>query len=276
MKVSSACTFFAIAFAALSSIALADEVAEAGRAIVSENRNGVVTIRLVVKEQFSMAAFGTDETESVREASGIVLNPEGLIVTSLTSTEPSRMMQNILSSMGGEDAFKMETKLSSVTILLEDGTELPGAIVIRDTDLDLAFFRPLDKPEKPLSAIDLKESAVVDQFDQLLLLRRLGKVGGRECAGTFTRVQAVLKKPRRLYVLEQGEITTLGAPAFSLDGRCVGMTVMRSISTPSSGGFDMFSMLSAPNLNMSAVVVSAEDILESAEQAPPVRKPKEE
>ena len=43
-------------------------------------------------------------------------------------------------------------------ILLDDGTEVPAEIVLRDKDLDLAFIRPKAKPASPMTSVDLTKS----------------------------------------------------------------------------------------------------------------------
>jgi len=55
--------------------------------------------------------------------------------------------------------------------------------------------------------------------------------------------------------------TTLGSPAFALDGKLVGLMVMRSVN--SKGG-------SSRNYrdNMTSIILPAEDIAKAAKQAP--------
>ncbi len=247
-------------------VAHADEVAVAGRAVVAQNKGAVVTVRLVVKQEFSMFGFPSDEEESVQEITGTIIDPEGLIVVSLAATDPAQLLGNIMALFDEEDeGFK--TSIGDVTILLEDGEELPGKVVLRDKDLDLAFIRPKEKPEKPLPAIDLTNAATPDQFDRLILLRRLGKVAKRACAGSFPRIQAVMRKPRLLYILGAPPGTALGAPAFSMDGKYVGMVVLRSIKMSGAEGFG-FGLFMEGDMNMATAVIPAKDVLEIAKQAP--------
>src|SRR5258705_11768241 len=93
---------------------------------------------------------------------------------------------------------KVQTDVTDVKMLLEDGTELSSEIVLRDKDLDLAFIRPKAKPGAPLPFVDLSKSAPAQSLDQLLAVYRLNGAAGRTCAGALERVSAIIKKPRTL------------------------------------------------------------------------------
>lgn len=216
------------------------------------------------------------EQESKQQASGLVIDPSGLVVLSLFATDPSGLMSSIMSSMGEMgDKFKMESSLSDVKILLEDGKELPAQIVLRDKDLDLAYVRPTEKPAQPLPFVDLNATGALEVLDQFVALRRLGKVAQRACSVELNRIQATVRKPRLLYVPTGGLQGGLepGAAVFTLDGKFVGIVVLRMISGEGGGG--LFSMMGSMDENMMPVVIPAADILEGAKQAPQ-EAPKEE
>ena len=73
----------------------------------------------------------------------------------------------------------MESELSDVKIVLDDGTEVPAEVVLRDKDNDLAFIRPKTKPAAPMAALDLANSGKADILDQVISLTRLGSAAGR-------------------------------------------------------------------------------------------------
>ena len=122
-------------------------------------------------------------------------------------------------------------------ILLDDGTELPAEIVLRDKDLDLAFIRPKTKPASPMAAVDLTKSAPAQLLDQVITLNRLNSAAGRAYAASVERISAVIQKPRTFYIPDSTMTsTTLGSPAFALDGNIVGVMVMRAVSSKGGGG----------------------------------------
>ena len=261
---------------ALSSVpAAADKLAEVAKGVVKDNKEAVVTIRLVLEERFSFGGLGSEKSESITETTGSVIGKDGLTVASLSATNPMSMISDMLSGLGGDEdlgfQFSVDSDLSDVTLILDNGDEMSADVVLRDRDLDLIFVRPTEPRAEDFRVIDISSDPKVEQFDQLVLLGRLGRVANRSISGSFPRVSAVMEKPRRLYVISGGGAGALGEPAFDMQGNFVGMSAMRKIksSGPGGGGFMGLGSLSNIGSNMITVIVRAEDILEAAEQAPP-------
>ena len=86
------------------------------------------------------------------------------------------------------------------------------------------------------------------------------------------RITAVVLKPRLFYVPDSAMTsTTMGSPAFTLDGNLLGVFVTRTARAKSSGGFGtLLKLLSfrPENLNLTAIILPAADILKAAKQAP--------
>ncbi len=260
--------------------ALAQSVEDQGRAILEKNQKAVVTVQLVIK--MSMGAMGSDAEESKQESTGFIIDPTGLIVMPLSVTDPGGMMESMMSAMGADgDQFKMQTSLGEIKALLDDGTELPAQVVLRDKDLDLAFLRTREKPAKPLPFIDLGQSGEARVLDQVVALNRLGKVANRASSVSLERIEAIVKKPRVLYLPGNDPTQSgLGSPIFTLDGKTLGMIVMRTIKDEGGGMMDL--MGGGMMKGMASVILPAGDILEAAKQAPaevtkeaPVEAPKE-
>jgi S1-C subfamily serine protease len=262
--------FEILVFAALSLLlsgtCRADDLADKGRAIFKQHQHAVVTVQIVLKSKFSMAGRGGEANESRQDVTGTVVDPSGLTVLSLAATDPSQMLQTIMAGGSDEDSkFKMETELSDVKILLDDGTELPAEVVLRDRDLDLAFIRPKTKVTTPLTALDLTKSAKAEILDQVIALNRLGNAAGRAYAASVERISAIVQRPRLFYVPDASMTTTaLGAPAFTLEGKPLGIFVMRAIKGKAGGG----SLFSIQPDNVTAIILPADDILKAAKQAP--------
>lgn len=244
---------------------LADELAQKGRAIFKQHQRAVVTVQVVMKAKMSFGGLGDQGNESKQDLTGTVIDPSGLTVLALSATDPSSMIRGLLGGMGDEDMkFKFDTELTDVKILLEDGTELPAEVVLRDRDLDLAFIRPKTKPAQPMPAIDLAQAGEADVLDQVITLNRLGKAAGRAYAASVERISAVVQKPRLFYVPESTlTTTTLGSPAFLLDGKILGICVIRSVGSD-GGGMGLFS-LQPPGLT--GIILPAAEVLKVAKQA---------
>lgn len=247
-------------------VSRAAELEDQGRAVLEQYQKAVVTVQMVIKQKYSMASMGSHEQESKAEATGFVIDPTGLVVLSLATTDPSAMMESMMAGMGEDVDFKVESNMGDVKILLGDGAEIPAKVVLRDKDLDLAFVRPIDPPASPMFAVDMQAPGEPKVLDQLISLTRLGKVANRECAASLERIHAVVTRPRTFYVpSSEPSQTGLGSPIFTPDGKVVGMLALRVIKGSGGGGMSM--MLGGMEDNVMGVIVPAADILEAAKQA---------
>lgn len=191
------------------------------RKVADSFKDSVVTVQIVVNIKESYGGK-TDSQEQKHSTTATVIDPSGLAVTSLSEVSPDSYMDELDRSSGF--SFTVDTK--DVRIKTADGTEIPADIVLRDKDLDLAFIRPKVKPEKPLSSIDLTAASTPQILDQVVILSRLGQAANRSAAIRLDRVESVITKPRKLYILNNLH-DELGIPAFTLDGKCVGVLVLR-------------------------------------------------
>jgi hypothetical protein len=259
MRCVSSCILMALGLG-LAGLALqsrADELAEKGRDIFKQNQHAVVTVQVVLKVSYPGAA---KSSESRQEITGTIVDPSGLTVLALSAVDPSEMYQRMLSEQG--NAAKLETEVTDLKILLADSTEIPAEIVLRDKDLDLAYIRPKTKPASPMTAVDLTKSAPAQLLDQVVTLNRLNSASGRAYAASVERISAVIQKPRTFYIPDSTmTATTLGSPAFALDGKLVGMFVMRGIGAKGSASRNYRD-------SMTTIILPADDVLKGAKQAP--------
>ena len=235
----------------------ADELAEKGRDLFKQHQHAVVTVQVVVKVSYSGAGRSS---ENKQDLTGTVVDPSGLTVLALSACDPSDMYQRMMSDEAAK--YKLDIEVTDIRILLDDGTEIPSEIVLRDKDLDLAFVRPKTKPPSPMAAVDLSKSAPVQILDQVVTLNRLNSAAGRAYAASVERITAVLQKPRTFYIPDSTMTsTTLGSPAFTLDGNVVGVFVMRAISSKGGGVRNYRD-------SMTTIILPAQDILKAASQVP--------
>jgi hypothetical protein len=254
----------------LAGTASCDPLSETGKKLIESHGNAVVTVRLVIKEGMSLGGYGSHEYESQSEALGTVIDPSGLVVLSLTDTDPSGLFADLFSD--SEDiGFEMKSKISEVQILLADGTEIPARVVLRDKDLDLAFARPLEPLEEPMPHLDLSEAAPMEILQEAIILSRMGKIANRTERLTATRIEAIATKPRKFYVI--ADALDLGCPVFGVEsGKLVGLTFYRRLA--GGGGMNLSSLMTADtdDLGITPIVLPAADVLEVAGQAPQVEE----
>lgn len=271
VRLNSARLRFVFLLPALCLACFGDELAEKGREIFKQNQRAIVTVQLVLKSKFSMRGMGGQSNESKRDVTGTVVDASGLTILSLSGIEPGDMMQSFFGDAGDDDPkFKMETELGDVKILLEDGAELPAEVVLRDKDLDLAFIRPKTKPATPMPSLDLANSGQAQVLDQVITLNRLGQAANRTFSASVERISAIVRTPRLFYIPDSTMTTTgLGCPAFTLDGKVLGIFVMRAVKTKGGGG--MFGMFNFQADNLTTRILPADQILKAARQAPEVK-----
>ncbi len=256
-----------LAAALLPAGAMSGEFAEKGRAIFEKFQKTVVTVQIVIKSKISGSGISTQSNETRQEISATVIDPSGLIVMSLTATDPSQMLESLMA--GNASRFKMETELSDMKILLEDGTEVPAEVVLRDKDLDLAFARVKGKLPSALPHLDLADAGKAQVLDELVSVNRLGNAAGRAYAANAERVCAIVQRPRMFYVPESSlSTTTLGSPAFTMDGKVLGIFVMRNARGRTSG------MAGITPDAVAGIIVPADAVLKAAKQAPAAALPK--
>ena len=67
--------------------------------------------------------------------------------------------------------------------------------------------------------------------------------------------------------------TTLGAPAFTLDGKPLGIFVMRALKGKGGGGG--FGMFTGQPENVTTIIVTADDVSKAAKQVPAASEEKQ-
>ena len=103
-------------------------------------------------------------------------------------------------------------------------------------------------------------------LDTVVVLSRLGRVGGWTPAASLQTIGAIIERPRTFYVIETGSANGVGTPAFTTGGKVVGLLTMRSVQ---SGRPGMFSMVGgSEGVGLLPVILPAADVRDIAQQAP--------
>jgi hypothetical protein len=257
----------AIAFAPRAAAQSPEERA-AGRKILQQWQDSVVNVRVVVKMRVSMGGREMQASEETIESVATLLDSSGLAVMSLQVLNPGGFLKQMMGGMsqGGAPQFDMTSEPTDVRMRMKDGSELQAKVALRDEDLNLAFIRPTTAPPQPLTSLDTAAVGQPVPLDPVVIVSRLGRVGGWGGAASLVYVQAVIEKPRPMYVAQPGGIGGLGTPAFLLDGKLAGFVVMRSVTGTSSGMMGMMSG-NAENMGLLPIILPAADVREVAKQA---------
>jgi hypothetical protein len=251
----------ALGWCALSASEDSTPTADAARAVLAAQAPNVVTVRITAKVRISAADAGSTDVDMAVEATGLLLDPKGLIVCSLSATDPQKFYEQYLEEEEEADEYSMSTEIVKISIMFEGGGEEEADAGLRDTDLDLAYFTL--KSAAPKGSAVRPAKAAPRPFDSLVVLRRLGDVSGRVCAGALLPVQALVERPRRFYVVSNDITVGLGEPVFDLNGGCVGVVTLRRIR---SAGSPTYFLFSGEDPYSAVVVLPIADVLDGAAQ----------
>ena len=159
----------ALALVAIASLyaafpASADEgrTRDTGRSVLARSGPALVTVRLTSKTRMVFEGRQQEGAESTQEVQGTLVSQDGLTVLSDSTTNPGALFQR-------EGGPRMETEVSDVKLLLQDGRELSARFVLRDADLDLAFVAPVD-PLAGLPWVRFEKGPVPALLDDLVVM----------------------------------------------------------------------------------------------------------
>jgi len=130
------------------------------------------------------------------------------------------------------------TEFSEVEISYGDSTLLKGKVLRQDIEADVAFILPDQEAAKAANKVfdrvDLSQfAATAEAADQVVGLSRSSAVYGYMPTLVMGRITGVFKGDRTFFVTDAG--TAQGIPVFTLDGKPVGVTVVRIIDGKPSG-----------------------------------------
>lgn len=235
-----------VAMAALLAVNFASAQTEeasqvAARKLLADKGDSVVWLTAVMK--ISMTAAGSSDgpmnipdRERKIETLATIIDSSGLLVTAMSQVDPSREMEGReYNTAKGPVRFDVSATLKEIKVVLQDGTEIPAEQVMKDSDLDLAFFRvkadSKEAQEVKFKALDLTDSGKVKLSDEVVTLSRTEEILNRVPAVTRGQVTSITEKPR---IFVRATSAQLGCPTFTLDGKLIGLGVSRYMRGKSS------------------------------------------
>jgi hypothetical protein len=256
---------FLLCFGLLTPHGYSDTFAEKARALAQKYGSAVVTVRAVLETRVNNPTFEVPDMEDVTEVRGFIVDPAGYVVTSMASLGVGNQTL--------DDSTSIESRPRRFTILLEQGQkEYEAKAVLQDETADVLILK-MESQQEPFPTIPLTPSEAPLQYDPVFVLSRLNRVVGYALGGNAQRIEAVIEKPRRYYVLPW--VADLGVPVFGEGGKFVGIVVERTLpgQTNLVAGDPFSAMENAVSIILPAATL--EELLNEAKQQKPADSPTE-
>ncbi len=200
------------------------------RNLLANHANCVTWVSATVRLEISAGGRSLPPQEQKLEALGTIIAEDGLTVLSLSRVDPTASLLSRMRTPGAS----VNVNYTEVLILMQDGTEVPARLVLKDTDLDLAFVLPIKQKQDNEEFKDVvfshvprsqKEKSKLPQaLDEVVSLGKLGRNLYRQSTLRKGWVNAVIEKPRKYFVIEN---TSPGTPVFDRDGGWLGIVVYK-------------------------------------------------
>ena len=229
-----------VSFAPAASRAQEETVEVKARKLLETHKGSlvVVTAKGLLKAKTSDDPL--PDREQQRRTLGITIGDDGLVVVSNSAIDAAVGLAGQQAQMNDKVVTiqSASTEFGNVEISYGDTTLLRGKVVRQDVEADVAFILP-DAAEvkalnKKFDKVDLSQfAATAEAADMVVGLSRSSAVYGYMPTLVMGRITGVFKGERTFFVTDAG--TAQGVPVFTLDGKPVGVTVVRIIEGQPSG-----------------------------------------
>jgi hypothetical protein len=237
---SSSFVSFIAAISLASSLSAQETVEQKARAILEKYTGALVVVTATAKLEATTTGVPLPARDQQRRTLGVTIGDDGLVVVSNSAIDPSIGLEGQQAKMD-EDVVTIKSAkstFSEVEISYGDTTLLHGKIVRQDIEADVAFILPDPAEAKAVSKVfekvDMADfAATADAADQVVGLSRASAVYGYMPTLVMGRITGVFKGDRTFFVTDAG--TAQGIPVFALDGKVLGITVVRILEGKPSG-----------------------------------------
>jgi len=214
--------------------------AEKARNLLEQHKGALVVVTAKGELEATTSGDPLPAREQQRRTLGVTIGDDGLVVVSNSAIDPSLGLTGQQAQLDDAVVTIREAKMNftGVEISYGDSSLLNGKVVRQDVEADLAFILP-DRAEatalnKTFQKVDLSQFAATAQAaDQVVGLSRSSAVYGYMPTVVMGRITGVYQGDRTFFVTDAG--TAQGIPVFTLDGKPVGVTVVRIVDGNPSG-----------------------------------------
>lgn len=196
--------------------------------LLARHAPAVVTAQFVIKVSAtgSLGALLGGGEEFAAEAHCLMIAPRGLAVCSKSALDGLvGLMQRSLGPM--VRGAQLTVEVVELEILSGSGERVAARLLATDAQLDLAWIEALPFPGRTFEFVDLGHGVELAVGDPMVIVQRLEEHFGRAVHCHAGSIGGVTSSPRRLYIPTATLELALGFPAFAVDGRLAGLTVLQ-------------------------------------------------
>ncbi len=217
-----------------------ETVEEKARKLLEQHKAALVVVTVKGTLEAQTSGDPLPAREQQRRTLGVTIGDDGLLVVSNAAIDASLGLEGQQAKLDEKVVTiqTAKTNFSEVEISYGDSTLLHGKVVRQDPEADVAFIMPDSAEAKALNKtfdkVDLSQfAATAKEADRVLGLSRSSAVYGYMPTLVMGRITGVFKGDRTFFVTDAG--TAQGIPVFTIDGKPVGITVVRIIEGKPSG-----------------------------------------
>ncbi|KAA9134069.1 trypsin-like peptidase domain-containing protein [Marinihelvus fidelis] len=235
--------------------------------VVNAHQEALVTVKYVLSLNMGQGMGGMEQ-EQENELTCSMVSADGLVICSNNDLSGSIDLIKRISGPAGSD---MSATTKDFKVLIGNSPDAYDAeIVARDTELDLAWIRVTDPGDHSFAHLDFSNSADASIGESIITIRRAGSSFGRTPVATQTHIGGISSKPRKLYIPQLQSMNGKGLPAFTADGRIIGLMVTQLPEEMGQSGGGM-GMLGAGMANlqdaMFGLILPIADVARATERA---------
>jgi len=201
---------------------------EAARGIMEKYKTALVVVTVKGKVVTKTNGKALPENEQQRRTLGITVAENGLVAISNSAIDATVGLTGQRVEIDGEEVeiISANSEYETVEISYGDSSVLSGKVVRQDASADIAFVLPDNPDGKKFDIVDLSNAAADALPAQSIVgLSRSSAPYGYMPTINLGHITGVFKSNRTFFLTSAG--VSQGMPIFSLDGKVVGLTVIR-------------------------------------------------
>ena len=195
-----------------------------------DKRYGESLVQITYRQKVSRST-ADPPVEAELTTTGVIISQSGIVMTSAIIFEPFNQVPHGVGIRFPASVSRIEATISDARIRAIDGTDYHATLIGRDLNAGVAFFRiEIDGREfVPVSFDDGVEGKV---GMQVVVLSLLPEPLGPTIAVELSRIQALVHKPQKGYIVATGTADPVGSLVVSLDGNTLGFMDALTVPVP--------------------------------------------